>query len=101
MKRVLALLGLSLLALGNVQASEDLAKAKLCTGCHSVDKKILGPAYKDVAQKYAGVKGADADLAKKIKAGGSGVWGQVPMPPNNTVSEAEALTLAQWVLSLK
>lgn len=101
MKRILVLFGFSMLALGNVQASEELAKAKLCTGCHSVDKKILGPAYKDVAQKYAGVKGADADLAKKIKAGGSGVWGQVAMPANNTVSETEAMTLAQWVLSLK
>jgi len=82
-------------------ASEDLAKAKLCTGCHQVGAKMVGPAYKDVAQKYAGVKTAEADLAKKIRGGSKGVWGGAEMPPNPAVSEAEAATLAKWVLSLK
>jgi len=89
------------LSANTVMASEDLAKAKLCTGCHGVDKKILGPAYKDVAQKYAGVKTAEADLAKKIRAGSKGVWGGPEMPPNPAISEADATTLAKWILSLK
>ena len=85
---------------GQVQADEALAKAKNCMSCHSVDKKIVGPAYKDVAAKYKGDAKAPAALAAKIKAGGKGVWGQVPMPPNN-VTEDEAKKLAAWVLSLK
>ena len=78
-----------------------LATAKNCTACHSVDKKIVGPAYKDVAAKYAGQKDAADKLAAKIIKGGSGVWGPVPMPANTQVNEAEAKKLAAWVLSLK
>lgn len=78
----------------------ELAKSKNCLACHSVDKKLVGPAYKDVAAKYAGEKGAADKLAAKIKAGGSGVWGPVPMPPNPVTPE-EAKTLATWVLSQK
>ncbi|WP_223163442.1 c-type cytochrome [Methylococcus geothermalis] len=86
---------------GPAQASEELAKAKNCVMCHSVDKKILGPAFKDVAQKYAGQQGVDAKLAEKVMKGGSGVWGTMAMPPNPQVSEAEAKQLVQWILSLK
>ena len=80
--------------------AEALAKSKNCMSCHAVDKKLVGPAYKDVAAKYKGDKAAVATLAAKIKAGGSGVWGQVPMPPNNVTPE-EATKLATWVLSQK
>lgn len=79
----------------------DLAKAKNCMACHSVAAKIVGPAYKDVAAKYAGQKDAEAKLVKKVLAGGSGVWGAVPMPANSQVSEAEARTLVKWILSQK
>ena len=82
-------------------ASADLAKAKNCMACHATDKKLVGPAYKDVAAKYAGQKDAVDKLAQKIIKGGSGVWGPVPMPPNANVSEAEAKTLAAWVLTVK
>jgi cytochrome c len=82
-------------------ASADLAKAKNCMACHSVTTKVVGPAYKDVAAKYAKDPGAAARLAQKIQKGSTGVWGPVPMPPNPQVSEAEALTLAKWVLAQK
>lgn len=81
-------------------ADEALAKAKNCMACHAVDKKLVGPAYKDVAAKYKGDAKAPAMLAEKIKAGGKGVWGQIPMPPNNVTPE-EAAKLAAWVLSQK
>lgn len=86
---------------GAAYASADLAKAKNCMACHALDKKLVGPAYKDVAAKYASDKDAAAKLAKKIREGGTGVWGQVPMPANPQVSEADALTLAKWVLTVK
>ena len=85
---------------GQAQADEALAKAKNCMACHAVDKKMVGPAYKDVAAKYKGDANAPAMLATKIKAGGKGVWGQIPMPPNNVTPE-EASKLAAWVLSQK
>ncbi|MCH2221945.1 MAG: c-type cytochrome [Dechloromonas sp.] len=89
------------IAVGGVaQASEELAKAKNCLTCHAADKKIVGPSYKDIAAKRAGEKGAEAALAQKIKAGSKNEWGTVPMPPNN-VSDAEAATLAKWVLAHK
>ncbi len=86
---------------GQAIASEDLAKAKGCMACHAIDKKLVGPAYKDVAAKYKGDKGAADKLAAKVKAGGSGVWGAVPMPPNAAVSDADIKTLVNWVLSQK
>lgn len=89
-----------LLINGAAQADEALAKAKNCMSCHQVAVKVLGPAYKDVAAKYKGDAGAVDKLAAKIKAGGKGVWGEVPMPPNN-VTPDEAKKLATWVLSLK
>lgn len=85
---------------GQALADEALAKAKNCMSCHSIDKKLVGPAYKDVAAKYKGDAKAPAMLAEKIKAGGKGVWGQIPMPPNNVTPE-EAAKLAAWVLSQK
>jgi cytochrome c len=82
-------------------ANADLAKAKNCMACHAVANKLVGPAYKDVAAKYAGQKDAEAKLVQKVMKGGSGVWGAIPMPANPQVSEAEAKTLVQWVLSQK
>ena len=69
--------------------------------CHAIDKKLVGPAYKDVAAKYTGQKDAADKLALKVMKGGTGVWGAIPMPANPQVSEAEAKQLVQWVLSLK
>ena len=85
---------------GQVLADEALAKAKNCMSCHAVDKKLVGPAYKDVAAKYKGDAGAVEALVTKVKAGGKGVWGQIPMPPNNVTPE-EAKKLATWVLTQK
>ncbi len=82
-------------------AQLELAQKKNCMACHAVDKKVLGPAYKDVAAKYAGQKDAVDKLASKVMKGGSGVWGNIPMPANPQVSEAEAKQLVQWILSLK
>jgi cytochrome c len=82
-------------------ANEELAKKNACTACHAVDKKIVGPAFKEVAAKYRSDKTAEARLVKKVKEGGVGVWGQVPMPPNSTVSDKDIQTLVKWVLSLK
>lgn len=82
-------------------AQLELAKQKNCLACHSVDKKIVGPAYKDVAAKYANDKDAVARLAKKVREGGVGVWGQIPMPANTQVNEAESVQLVKWVLSQK
>ena len=84
-----------------VLADQALATAKNCMACHAVDKKVVGPAYKDVAAKYAGQKDAVDKLSVKIMKGGSGVWGPVPMPANTQVNEAEAKKLAAWVLTQK
>jgi len=86
---------------GTAQANEKLLQASGCTACHSVDKKLVGPGYKDVAAKYRGNKGAEADLIKKVKAGSKGVWGDIPMPPNAHVKDEDIKTLVRWVLSLK
>ena len=72
-----------------------------CSACHAVDKKVLGPAYQDVAAKYRGDAGALARLTQKVKMGGTGVWGQIPMPPNAQVSDADIKALVTWILSLK
>jgi cytochrome c len=82
-------------------ASEALAKKHNCFACHAIDKKVVGPAYKDVANKYRGDKAAEAKLVEKVKKGGAGVWGQVPMPPNATVPDADVKALVQWILSQK
>lgn len=80
--------------------AEDLAKSKGCLACHDVNAKKVGPAFKDVAKKYAGKSDAVNHLVDKIKKGGSGTWGNVPMPPQN-VTDEEAKKLAEWILSLK
>lgn len=101
MKRALfALLAITAVA-APAFADQALATAKNCMACHAVDKKLVGPAYKEVAAKYAGQKDAADKLAVKIQKGGSGVWGPVPMPANPQVTEAEAKKLAAWVLTLK
>ena len=82
-------------------ANPQLAQQKNCLACHAVDKKLVGPSYKEVAAKYAGQSGAADKLAGKILKGGSGVWGPVPMPANAQVNEAEAKKLAAWVLTMK
>ena len=88
-------------ASGAALANADLAKAKNCMACHAMDKKLIGPAYKDVAAKYASDKDATAKLVKKVREGGVGVWGQIPMPANPQVSADEATTLVKWLLTLK
>ena len=101
MKRALFALLAAAAVATPAMADLALATAKNCMACHTVDKKLVGPAYKDVAAKYAGQKDAVDKLAAKIVKGGSGVWGPVPMPANTQVNDAEAKTLAAWVLSLK
>ncbi len=101
-KSVLALAAAGLaLAAAPALASEELAKKNACTACHAVDKKLVGPAYKEVAKKYASQKDAEATLAERVKKGGMGVWGQVPMPPNANVKDEDAKALVKWILALK
>lgn len=81
------------------QANEELAKKSNCLACHQIDKKSVGPAYKDIAKKYKGQDVA-AKLAEKVKKGGQGVWGPVPMPPNAAVPDADIKTLVEWILKM-
>lgn len=99
MKRVLFALAATVSIAAPALADQALATSKNCMACHAVDKKLVGPAYKDVAKKYAGQKDAADKLAAKIMKGGSGVWGAIPMPANPQVTEAEAKKLAAWVLA--
>jgi cytochrome c len=101
MKRALFALLAATTLVAPAMADLALATSKNCMACHAVDKKLVGPAYKDVAAKYAGQKDAVDKLSAKIMKGGSGVWGPVPMPANTQVNEAEAKKLAAWVLTLK
>ena len=102
MKRsLLVVVAMSALASSSAMASPDLAKAKNCMACHAVANKLVGPAFKDVAAKYAGQKDAEAKLTAKVLKGGAGAWGAVPMPANPQVSEAEAKTLVKWVMAQK
>ena len=96
-------LGLALTAFvsANAMANADLAKSKNCMACHAVGNKVVGPAYKDVAAKYAGKKDAEKNLVTSVTKGSSGKWGAIPMPANTQVSDAEAHTLVKWILSLK
>ena len=82
-------------------ADMQLATAKNCMACHAVDKKLVGPSYKDIAAKYAGQADAVDKLATKVMKGGSGVWGPVPMPANAQVSADEAKKLVTWLLTQK
>lgn len=100
-KLLLLVVALASMSALPARASADLAQKKNCMACHATDKKLIGPAYKDVSAKYAGQKDAADKLAQKIRKGGSGVWGAVPMPANPQVSEAEAKQLAAWVLTVK
>jgi cytochrome c len=79
-------------------ASKEIASKNSCMGCHAIDKKVVGPAYKDIAAKYKGQADAVDKLAKKVKVGGGGVWGAVPMPGNSRISDADAKTVVQWIL---
>jgi cytochrome c len=97
----LAAVGLAVTGSALADAGEDLLKKSGCTACHAIDKKIVGPAYVDVAAKYKGDAGSAAKLAEKVKKGGSGVWGPVPMPPNPTVSDADLKTMIAYILALK
>ena len=90
-----------LLSSGAAFADDEFYKTKNCFACHRIDRATLGPSFKNVAAKYVGDKGADVKLAKKIIEGSVGVWGQIPMPAQPQVTEAEALTLARWILELK
>jgi len=83
------------------RANEELAKKHACFACHAVDKKLVGPSYKDVAGKYRGDAGAEAKLVDKVKKGSQGTWGQVPMPPNANVPDGDIRTLVKWILSQK
>ena len=82
-------------------ADQALASKNNCMACHSVDKKLVGPAFKEIAKKYAGQKDAEAMLVTKVIKGGSGVWGAIPMPANSQLKEADAKTLVTWILALK
>lgn len=85
----------------NADAAKALAQKSGCLACHSIDKKVLGPAYKDVAAKYKGDKTAEAKMIAKVKAGGSGVWGPMPMPANSPqVKDEDIKTIVQWILAM-
>ncbi|MEY2686250.1 MAG: hypothetical protein RL375_448 [Pseudomonadota bacterium] len=101
MKSLLALVALSAACISPAFASAELATKKNCLACHAVDKKLVGPAYKEVAAKYKGDAGAAAKLAEKVQKGGVGAWGQIPMPANPQVTADEAKTLVAWILSQK
>jgi cytochrome c len=103
MKLAVPLVAAALLAAGTAQAqnADELLKKHACTACHAVDKKLVGPAYNEVAVKYKGDAKAPAALMEKVKKGGSGVWGQVPMPPNPQVPDADIKTMVTYILGLK
>jgi cytochrome c len=107
MKLAFARFAAVLLVAGNAHAALDMAGAEAmmkkdgCGACHAVDKKLIGPSYQEVAAKYKGDKDAAAKLVKKVKEGGSGVWGQVPMPPNAATPDADVKALVDWILTLK
>ena len=85
----------------DAKAGEALAKASGCLACHTVDKKLVGPSYQEIAERYRKDKGAEASLIQKVKAGGKGVWGDIPMPPNAHVKDADIKTMVQWILAVK
>jgi cytochrome c len=89
-----------IVTMGQAHADQALAQSKNCLSCHAVDKKLVGPSFKDIAAKYKGDAKAPAALATKVKAGGKGAWGEIPMPPNN-VTDDEAKKLVAWVLAQK
>lgn len=103
MKSLLVVVGVALVVSGvaRAQSADDLLKKHACTACHAIDKKLVGPAYIDVANKYRGDAKAPAMLMEKVKKGGVGNWGQIPMPPNAAVPDADIKTMVTYVLGLK
>jgi cytochrome c len=97
---IVALVAAGLLAAPAARADEAMAKKYNCLACHATDKKLVGPAYKDIAKKYKGQAGAEAKMIEKVKKGGSGVWGPIPMPPNAAVPEADLKKLVGWILAM-
>ncbi|MGH8702587.1 MAG: c-type cytochrome [Burkholderiales bacterium] len=85
----------------DAKAAEALAQASGCLACHTVDKKLVGPSYQEIANRYRKDKGAEASMTQKVKAGGKGVWGDIPMPPNAHVKDADIKTMVQWILAIK
>lgn len=103
MKRPVVILAAALAISASLPAyaNEELAKKHACLACHAVDKKLVGPSYKDIAAKYRGDAGAEARLADKVKKGSQGAWGQVPMPPNASVPDGDVRALVKWILTQK
>ncbi|MDE2117060.1 MAG: c-type cytochrome [Betaproteobacteria bacterium] len=102
--RYLVMLAAGLVFAGNAlaESGEVLAKNSNCMTCHAVDNKLLGPPFREVAAKYKNDKGAQAALEKKVRSGGAGVWGKMPMPATAmSVSDGDIKGIVQWVLSLK
>jgi cytochrome c len=91
----------ALLMASSVQANAELAAKNNCVACHQPDAKLVGPSLKEIANKYAGQDDEIAYLAGKIKGGSTGVWGQIPMPPNVNVSDDDAKALAEWITTFK
>ncbi len=104
-KIVIAVVALAGILAGSAANAADAAKAKQlaqkfnCLACHAEDKKLVGPAYEEIAKKYKGDAGAEAKLIAKVKSGGGGVWGSIPMPPNN-VPEPDIKTIVEWILAM-
>lgn len=103
MKNLLSALAVAaaLTVAGTAHANEKLLQSSGCMTCHGVDKKVIGPSYKEIATKYRSDKGAEAGLIKKVKGGGKGVWGEMPMPPNAHVKDEDIKTMVQWILAIK
>lgn len=101
MKRALFAFVAAVTLAAPAMADQALATKNNCMACHAVDKKLVGPAFKEVAKKYVGQKDAEAVLVAKVIKGGSGVWGAIPMPANSQVKEADAKTLVAWILAQK
>jgi cytochrome c len=101
MKRALFALVAAVSVTAPAFADQALATSKNCMACHAADKKLVGPAFKDIAKKYAGDKAAADKLAEKVIKGGAGVWGPVPMPANPQVSADESKKLVAWILATK
>ncbi len=101
MKRLVIALSLVAASSAYAQTPPDTFESKYCSGCHAIDKKMVGPSMKDVAAKYKDKGDALVYLTGKIKKGGVGVWGQIPMPANDSLAEADAKALAEWILKVK
>jgi cytochrome c len=98
MKLISALVASALMVSAPAFASKEIASKNACMGCHAAERKVVGPSYKDIAAKYKGQANAVDLLAKKIRVGGSGVWGPVPMPGNARISDADAIAVTKWIL---